>query len=240
MHPGRRALIDLQGADLAHDLRHELRRARTGTDDGDPPARQIVVVVPPRRMEGGASEGVDPGDVGDIRDVQGPDARHYELADVLAAGSGEDVPLGQFVVPVRPGDRGVEVDVPAQVVLRRDISQIGQDLGPAREEFPPVGSGFEREGVQVSGHVTGASGIGVVPPGPPTSSAFSRMTKSSLRAFLSAIPIPSPEKPVPMMTTRVRVTDEAARASVAGISLLIARPASYRPTRPGCRPEHRA
>ena len=53
-HPRRRALEHVQPADLRLDLRDELDRRRARADHRDALAREVVLVVPPRGVEGPA------------------------------------------------------------------------------------------------------------------------------------------------------------------------------------------
>src|SRR5215472_16954581 len=54
----------------------------------------------------------------------------------------------------------------AETVPLGQVTQVGQDLPLRREPAAPAPRP-ERERVQMRGHVTGGTGIGVVPPGSP-------------------------------------------------------------------------
>ena len=55
----RRPLVDVEVADRARDLRHDLDRRRAGADHGDPLAGEVDVVVPAGRVEDLALERLD-------------------------------------------------------------------------------------------------------------------------------------------------------------------------------------
>jgi len=161
---GRRALEDLPRAGFRRDGRHELDGRSTGSHHRHALAFQGHGAVPVRRMEARAPEGFDARQLG----MGGP-AQLASTADQDPAGvdpavrQGHAPQRGRFVVVGR-GDFAVELDVLKQFVLAGAVAQVVQDLGLRSEHARPVGVGLEGERVQVRGHVTGRTGVGVVAP----------------------------------------------------------------------------
>ena len=162
-HPRRGALEQRQRRHLRLDLRHELDRAGPGADHGDAPAAQVEIVVPARRVERGALEGVEALDVGHGRDVQRPGAPDHDARAHLRAVGDPDGPAR--AVPFQVGDLRAEADAVAEAVAVGDVLQVRPDLGLAGEQPRPVRVGGEGERVEVALHVAGAAGVGVVAPG---------------------------------------------------------------------------
>jgi hypothetical protein len=122
-------------------------------------------VVPTRRVEGLALEGVEPLDVGDGRLAQRAHAADHDVRGVRPL-RGLDAPQLRVVVPAHLLDLVAEADVGQDAVVLRALAQVGEDLGLRREQPTPIGVGRERERVEVRLHVAGAARIGVVAPGP--------------------------------------------------------------------------
>lgn len=165
-HPGRGALVELEFGDLTDDLGHDLNGAGPGADHRDALAGKVDVVVPPRGMESGAAEFVQPVEVRNQRDVQPAGTGDEELGHVFRTVGGEYVPAQFVVVPYRAVHMRAEVDVAPQPVLAGDTQQIVLDLRLERPHVRPVGLRLEGERVHVRRDVAGTPGVGVVAPGP--------------------------------------------------------------------------
>ena len=127
-HPVRRALVERELPDVLGDLGHELHRARGTADHGHRLAGEVVVVIPPRRVEQRARERVEPGDVGFHRR-----AEHAERADdhvglELVTGLEREAPHRPFVVPVRRAHGGAESQVRLEAELLDAPLEVGADL----------------------------------------------------------------------------------------------------------------
>jgi len=91
--PWRRALEQEQFAGAGCDLGRELHRAGTGADHRDARAVDRRVVIPLRGVERDAFEGVDAGDLGEVRAVELTDRAHDRVGDerlLGAVGSAHD------------------------------------------------------------------------------------------------------------------------------------------------------
>lgn len=163
-HPGRGALEEGEPADLRLDGRHDLDRGGAGAHHGDALAAQVVVVVPACGVEDLAGEGLKTGDARDLRVGQRPGGGDDDIGGQGAA-RGLDHPAQVLGVPGHQLDLGAEAQVRAQAEEVGDVLQVGADVPLAGEGARPLGVGRERERVQVGGHVAGAPGVAVVPPG---------------------------------------------------------------------------
>ena len=157
-------LVELTG--LLGDRRHELHRAGTVADDGDPLAAEVVVVVPPRRVEDGAPERVEPLEVGPVGAVELPEAEHHHVEDVPLAVDGDEVPAGLVVVPLGAGDLDAEPQVGLEAVGADAVAEVVEDLRLLGELAGPVGAPLEGVRVEVRRHVAAGAGVGVVAPHP--------------------------------------------------------------------------
>jgi len=148
--------------DRPHDGRHDLHRARPGTDDADPAPGQFDGVIPAGAVERCAGERVETLDVGVAGMVQDAGGADHHIGLVGLAAGELDVPTGAVVA--QPTDLGVELDEVAHAEACRHVLQVGEDLRPGSEGVRPVGVRCEREAVQVRGDVARDPRIGVVPP----------------------------------------------------------------------------
>ena len=165
LDPRGRALEQVQLGRLLGHAGHELDRAGPGSDDSDALAPEVVVVVPLRRVEDLALEVLHARELGITRDVQSTDAGHQGPADVLGSVAGRDQPRLALLVVLGAGELHAVVHVVADLVLVRAVAQVVVDLALLGEQPRPVRVLLERERVHQRGHVAGASGVGVVPPG---------------------------------------------------------------------------
>ncbi len=160
----------LRAADELGDLR-VLPRQRLGDLDAaatradHAPARPLVRdrMVPPRRMERLAGEALAPLDVGIGRRVEKAGGGDEYVGRVGLARGRSDAPAP--VGEARLGDLRLEADELAQPALRRDLLDVGLDLGLGREFARPVVVRLERELVLARQHVDEKARIGVVAPG---------------------------------------------------------------------------
>ena len=97
-HPVGAALMDEDLRRLLRDLRDELDGAGRAADDADPFSREVVVVVPARRVEALALEAIESRDVRYVRPTQLPDRADQHLRLVLLAGGGSQAPQRGLVV----------------------------------------------------------------------------------------------------------------------------------------------
>jgi hypothetical protein len=146
------------------DLGHDLDRRRTGADDCDALAGEVVVVVPARGVEDLALEGLDALDLGEpgLRQAAGP-ADHDVGGE--GAGAGRHLPDTVLLVPARVLDRDAEVEPVEDARLPGDVLEVGLDLRLRGERPRPLGVRRERERVELAGHVAGGARVGVVAPG---------------------------------------------------------------------------
>ena len=163
-HPRRRPLEDVQLLDLRLDLRDELDRRRPRSDHRHALARQLVLVVPARRVEDRPLEALESGQVRRVRIAQRPLRGDHDIGGQLALRR-LDPPQLRVLVPVGGQQLAVEADVRHHAVALGAAAQVVEDLGLRRERARPVGVRGERERVEVRGHVAAAAGIGVVAPG---------------------------------------------------------------------------
>ncbi|SIM92466.1 Uncharacterised protein [Mycobacteroides abscessus subsp. abscessus] len=123
-------------------------------------------MIPLCGVKDGTLEAIQAFDLRNARNVQGTHPGDEELADVLLSPIGEHMPAIFVLVPVATSDARVEGDMPVQPVLGTYLLEVIKDLGLPGEELVPVGPRLEGKGIQVGGHITGRTGIGVVAPGP--------------------------------------------------------------------------
>jgi hypothetical protein len=162
--PARVALEDVELLRDLGDVRHELGRGRAGADDAHPLAGEVVLVLPARRVELRAREVVEAGPVGVAGRVEEPDRADEHVADELLAGVEPHRPLVGALVPHGLVDRGVEAQVPPEVVVVEDLLQVRLELGLAGVGAGPVVV-LEGVGVEVRLHVDLDARVPVVPPG---------------------------------------------------------------------------
>ncbi len=165
-HIDRRALIDSHVGDALGQLRNELDRGRTGADESNAAAVEVVVVVPRRRVNRPSGEFRDAGNVGDVRLGQEPGRGDQEpRCQRLAAGEC-DMPALAVLVPASTLDACVEAHVPAYVVFVRDVVGVSLELGAGGEQPRPVR--VRLEPVRVGGRrdVDGQAGVAVHMPRP--------------------------------------------------------------------------
>ena len=123
-------------------------------------------MVPVRGVPRGAGEVVTARDVRQGGPVELPDRGDHGIRlDRVTVAEGE-VPQGTALVEAARGDICTQAQMRAEPVLLGQFTQVGQDL-PLRREAATPAPRPERKRVQMRGHVTGGTGIGVVPPGPP-------------------------------------------------------------------------
>ncbi|SKU00559.1 Uncharacterised protein [Mycobacteroides abscessus subsp. abscessus] len=123
-------------------------------------------MIPLCGVKDGTLEAIQAFDLRNARNVQGTHPGYQELADVLLSPVGEHMPAILVLVPVATGDARVEGDMPVQPVLGTYLLEVIKDLRLPGEQLVPVGPRLEGKGIQVGGHITGRTGIGVVAPGP--------------------------------------------------------------------------
>ena len=133
--------------------------------DGHPAVRQVVLVLPARRVEAGPGEGRQTLEVGHRRRREGPDGgdEHVGLAGA-ALGVGEP-PAPCAGIPRRRRDARVRPQVGADAEAVGAVLEVAEDLGLVGVRLGPVGLQGEGIGVEVRGHVAGGAGVGVRPPG---------------------------------------------------------------------------
>src|SRR5439155_18328544 len=150
--------------DARRDLRDVLDGAGARAHRGHVAAREVVVVLPPRRVERAPGEALEAG--------QARDRRAAELAgrgdddvglDRLARG-GLQPPAPGVLVERRLGDVRAEAQVVVQAVLGDAVLEVREDLLARGEPPGPVALGLEGERVQVRGDVAGEAGVRVVAP----------------------------------------------------------------------------
>ena len=163
-HPGSGALVDVEVRDLLGDLGHDLDRRRAGADHRDALAGQVVVVVPARRVEDLAGEGVDAVDLGQSRLGEAAGAGDQHVGHHVAV-VGADAPHLLVLVPGGVLDGDPEPEPVEDAGLAGDPLEVGQDLRLGRERPRPVGVGREAERVELAGHVARGARVGVVAPG---------------------------------------------------------------------------
>ena len=193
--PRRRALEHEQPLDARRDLGNELRRRRSRADHRDAATRQVVVVVPARRVKARPGEALQAGDLRRDRVGQRAHARDEEPR-VDRAGRRRHVPDAGVAVPVAADDLVAEPQVRPEVVLARRggagsprsqpaVSRAASTPGWRRTRTSTDGTRRRRRspGYELSRQV------------PPTMSERSRTTKSCSPSCLSRIAMPMPGEP---------------------------------------------
>ena len=163
-HPGRRSLVDVQPLDLGLDARHELDRRGTGADHRDPLSAQVVVVVPCGGVKERALEGLEPGDLGELRLAHRALAAHEHVGRDRALRAVE-APAGALLIPCRALEPAIEAHVLAYAEPRRHAPEVLEDLRLGGVGARPARVGRKGERVEVRGNVAAAARIGVVTPG---------------------------------------------------------------------------
>jgi hypothetical protein len=148
---------------LRLDLGHELDRRGARADHRDAPAGQVVGMVPAGGVKHRALKRVQPRQVGDRWIGQGTDRGDEDLGSEVPAG-GVDLPAVGVVVPGGLEHLVAIADGPREVVVARDVVDVGLDLGLPGEGVGPAGVLLVSVGVQDAGDVAGAPGIAVVAP----------------------------------------------------------------------------
>ncbi len=162
-HPGRRPLVQRQGAGQLLERRDELDGRGTGPHDGHVAAFDLDGVVPARRVHDVARERVEAGDVGQAGLGERAGRRDQHVGRPIAP-VGLDPPARRVVVPGRLAHVVAEPDVRRDAEPVGDVAEVVLDLGLGREPAAPVGVGRERERVQVRLDVARRARVGVVPP----------------------------------------------------------------------------
>mmetsp|Transcript_1343 Transcript_1343/g.3118 ORF Transcript_1343/g.3118 Transcript_1343/m.3118 type:complete len:215 (+) Transcript_1343:787-1431(+) len=140
-----RPLEQRQRPCLLGDGGADLYRRGARADDPDALSSEVAGVVPLGGVEDRAGEpAVQPGDVGEFRDVELPDRRDQRLerardAQLLPVVQGRHVPALGLLVPSRLLDSRVELDVVHQAVHVRGVLEVLADLLAARPLAGPVG-----------------------------------------------------------------------------------------------------
>ena len=152
------------------DLRGELHRAGAGADHRDARAVDGRVVVPLRGVERHAREGVEPGDLGEVRPVELADRAHHRVGDqrlLLAvrtpAPRRTTSPTSSSQVAERTSV--LEADVVEQPEVAREVAEVAVEDFLVRVVQRPVVTLRERVAVVVVGVVDPAPRIGVLVPG---------------------------------------------------------------------------
>src|SRR4029079_10056015 len=91
-------------------------------------------------------------------------AGRYQHVGRVAARARLQKPLALALVPARDFDLGASADPVEHPVARRDVFNVGLDLGLGRIAVRPARIGRERELVEMRGYVAGGTGIGVPMP----------------------------------------------------------------------------
>ena len=162
-HPRRRSLKEGEVRYLGLDRRYYLNRRRARPDDGDALPGEVEIVVPPRRVEGGAREAVEAGDGRDERFGERAGRGHEHVGGPVAAARGE-APAGGLVVPHGLRHVVIVADMLGDAPPLGHVAEVGPDLGLWRETSAPTRVRRERELVEVRLHVAGGAGVRVVAP----------------------------------------------------------------------------
>ena len=147
-HPRRRSLEHEQAAHPLADARHDLHRRGAGAEHRHAPAGQVVVVGPPTRVERGALEPLESGQLGHGRLAQ-QTGRGHEDAGGEPAVRGLDLPARPLVVPARSEQLAIEPDVRQDAEAAGAVVQVVLDLLAQRVCGGPVRLRSERERVEV-------------------------------------------------------------------------------------------
>jgi hypothetical protein len=169
----RGALEDGDVAGRALQVGDELDGAGARADHSDPAGAEVEVVVPPRRVEGRATERLDAGERRHEGARQLADRRHDEVDLQVGRGpvSGTARPRRHGpaapLLVVRRGDHlGPRADQPEQPFSLGDVLDVGEDLRLLAVAPRPLRVGGERVGVERGRHVARGAGVGVVAPDP--------------------------------------------------------------------------
>jgi hypothetical protein len=143
--PRRGALEQLKLRDARRDLRHELDRARTRADHGDPFAFERIAVVPVLRVEGLALEAVEPRNIRQRGPRQAAHARHqHTRRPALAVGEHHLPAVARFVVGGAQQFVAEAKMLPHAETLGAFL-QIRTNFRLTREHAAPAGIRRERE-----------------------------------------------------------------------------------------------
>ena len=161
-----RALIHVDPCAHLGQLGHDLGGTGPGADDRHPPAGQVVLVLPVRRVEGRAGKGAQPVELGHRRCGEGADGAHQDVGLVGAARVVGHHPAAPRLVPAGRLDAyaGAQMGPDAEAIGA--ILEVAEDLGLGGVRLRPVGLERERVRVEVRRDVAGRSRVGVDPPGP--------------------------------------------------------------------------
>lgn len=132
------------------------------SEEGDGFVGEIKVSIIRCSMHKFALEFIDSGDVWPFPVVQntlGIDEKVTPVVDDVAGLEiGDlDVPLAFDIVPFSARDTFVKLAVFAEIIFLGEAEEILVDLVCTCVGRRPVGIGFERQGVRVSGNITGAA-----------------------------------------------------------------------------------
>ena len=152
-------------ADVLHQGRDDLYGRRPGADHADALAGKRDVVIPPRAVERGAGERVEPGEVGQGGVMQHTGRGDDEVGLVGRAVLEREPPT--TVVEYAAGDLAAVADALVEPVAMRDVLEVGQNFPARREAVAPLGVQRERVAVEVGRDVAGDPRIGVLPPRSP-------------------------------------------------------------------------
>ena len=115
-------------------------------------------------MEGQASKALHSRDVWQFSNVQAPQPGHNDVADEQFSVAGLHMPLVCFLLPAAFLNSLSELYMRQNSKLDRSVLKIFENLGLARICASPCWVLEEAETVEMAGNVTGAPGVGVVPP----------------------------------------------------------------------------
>ena len=140
---GRRALEDIEFPRIARDIGHHLYRGRAGADHGHTLVRQPghrfafgraagIAIVPPAGVEALAFEQLDPGQAGQLGDMQRAGAHADIFGGERVPAIGSHDPQLARLVPCEVGHLRVEQRIVVEVVLPTDIAAMVADFGGMR------------------------------------------------------------------------------------------------------------
>src|SRR5262245_52902191 len=174
----RRALEDGEMGHFFGNFRNELDGGGPGADDPHPLAGDLQAFLRPSAgVTPGALEALQPRKVRHIMRGQHPHRRDHKLRPRPVALRRLDLPAMRALVVDRRGDPRIELDVPAQVKLVRDIIEVALVLRLAGIMFFPVPllQEFLREGIAVSVTLRVEAGAWVAIPIPGAADATPRL-----------------------------------------------------------------
>ncbi len=164
-HPVRRTLVHVELPDVGRDLGNELHRAGRAADHRHRLAGEVVVLVPAGRVEDGAAERVETGDVGGHWGAEHAERAHDDLGfDLLTRVDGQ-APDGAVVVPARGLHLGAQPQVGFESESLHALLEVDLDLGLAGVRACPRRVRRERERIEMGLDVALRAGVAVVPPG---------------------------------------------------------------------------